>query len=498
MIRAASSPAAGALAAPEADCDYFAAETRYRSLANRIVAALRAGGGFILVTGHPPEGPHLLSQALRKSTQSRHEVIDIACRADLTFEELARARSVVAAPLLSGGATAALETSEPTPPLFVFTDLDQLSDQQIREIFEGTQNGDRKGTAVLLLAPSGFLIRLEQPSLQFLKERLAARFEFYEVGQEEGIEFLRHQLTARHARGEPRGIPPGIFRGLAASGVLLAVGIGAFLFLQNYQLVGEPSAGSAAGTTPARAAAAPRLPMGETPAAEFAPTVLNRPPIVAQLRPARPPKETAPRPGLAPAEDRTNPQATLPAAAPDPAELARTPQMTLPPAGLLPAQDAAKPQTLSPSVGQTSTQSARLPEPTLARPAPELQQTAPKAESRPASLSSVPSSANPRLSPAQTAALVTRGDGFLSVGDIASARLFYERAADAGNGSAVLRLGATFDTGFLSRAAIRGTLGDPVQAAFWYRRARELGDAAAEPLKHLGQQRAAEPNSPPR
>jgi len=472
MIRAASSPAADALAAPEADCDYLAAETHYRSLADRIVAALRAGGGFILITGHPPKGPHLLSQALRKSTQSRHEVIDIACRAGLTAGELTRARSVVAAPLLSGGATAALETSEPPPPLFVFADVDQLSDQQIREIFEGTQNGGRKGTAVLLLAPSGFLIRLEQPSLQFLKERLAARFEFHGVDQEEGIEFLRHQLTGRHARGEPRGIPPGIFRGLAASGVLLAVGIGAFLFLQNYQLVGKRSAGSAAGTTPAREAAAPQSAMVETPAAEFAPTVLNTPPIVAQLRPARPPKETAPRPGLASAEDRTDPQETLPG----PAQLVRTPEVTLPPAGLFPAQNSAKPQMPSPSVGQT----------------------APKAELRPASLSPVPSSANPRLSPAETAALVTRGDGFLSVGDIASARLFYERAADAGNGSAALRLGATFDPGFLSRTAVRGTLGDPVQAAFWYRRARELGDAATEPLKHLGQQRAAEPNSPPR
>jgi len=386
---------------------------------------------------------------------------------------------------------------EPAPPLFVFADVDQLSDQQIREIFEGTQNGGRKGTAVLLLAPSGFLIRLEQPSLQFLKERLAARFEFYEVGQEEGIEFLRHQLTARHARGEPRGILPGIFRGLAASGVLLAVGIGAFLFLQKYQLVGEPSAGSAAGTTPSREAAAPQSPMVEMQAAEFAPAVLNRPPIVEQLRPARPPKETAPRPGLAPAEDRTNLQATS-AAAPDPAKLARTAEVTLPPAGLLPAQDSAKPQTPSPSVGQTATQSARLSEPTVPRPASELQPTAPKAELRPASLSPVPSSANPRLSPAEIAALVTRGDGFLSVGDIASARLFYERAADTGNGSALLRLGATFDPGFLGRAAIRGILGDSAQAAFWYSRASELGDAAAEPLKHLGQQRAAEPNSPPR
>ena len=462
MIRAESPPAADPRVTPEADCDYFVAETHYRSLANRIVAALRAGGGFILITGHPPEGPHLLSQALRKSTQSRHEVIDIACRADLTSDELTRARSVVEAPLLSGGATAALETSEPIPPLFVFADVDQLSDQQIKEIFEGTQNGDQKGTAVLLLAPSEFLIRLEQPSLQFLTERLAARFEFYEIGQQEGIEFLRHQLTERHARGEPRGIPPGIFRVLAASAVLLAVGISAFLFLQNYQLVGEPSVGSAARTMPTREASAPRSPMGEGPTAEFAPTVLNTPPIVAQLRPAR------------------------------------TPQTTLPPAGLLPAQDSAKPQTPSPSIGQTATQSARFREPTGARPAAQLQQTAPKAESRPASLSAVPSSANPSLSPAEVAALVTRGDGFLSVGDIASARLYYERAADTGNGSAVLRLGATFDPAFLSRAAIRGTLGDPVQAAFWYRRASELGDAATEPLKHLGQQGAAEPNSPPR
>jgi hypothetical protein len=35
--------------------------------------------------------------------------------------------------LLSGGSAAALETSEPTPPLFVFADVDQFSDQQIKE-----------------------------------------------------------------------------------------------------------------------------------------------------------------------------------------------------------------------------------------------------------------------------------------------------------------------------------------------------------------------------
>jgi hypothetical protein len=88
-----------------------------------------------------------------------------------------------------------------------------------------------------------------------------------------------------------------------------------------------------------------------------------------------------------------------------------------------------------------------------------------------------------RLSPAEIAVLVARGDGFLSAGDIASARLFYERAADAGDGPAALRLGATFDPAFLGRAGVRGIPGDPDQASSWYRRARELGGAAGERLK---------------
>jgi TPR repeat protein len=94
-------------------------------------------------------------------------------------------------------------------------------------------------------------------------------------------------------------------------------------------------------------------------------------------------------------------------------------------------------------------------------------------------------------------ALVTRGDGFLSAGDIASAQLFYERAADAGNGTAALRLGATFDPAFLGKAGVRGTAADPARAASWYRRARDLGNLAAEQwLKTLEQQRLAAPNSP--
>ena len=100
------------------------------------------------------------------------------------------------------------------------------------------------------------------------------------------------------------------------------------------------------------------------------------------------------------------------------------------------------------------------------------------------------------LPPAEIAALVTRGDDFLKAGDIASARLFYERAADAGDGAAALRLGATFDPGVLARAGIRGIPGDPAQASSWYRRARDLGQAAAaERLKGLEQQPPGERGS---
>jgi hypothetical protein len=52
-----------------------------------------------------------------------------------------------------------------------------------------------------------------------------------------------------------------------------------------------------------------------------------------------------------------------------------------------------------------------------------------------------------RSSDAEIAVLMGRGDVFLRSGDIISARLFYERAADAGSGPAALQLGATFDSG---------------------------------------------------
>ena len=80
------------------------------------------------------------------------------------------------------------------------------------------------------------------------------------------------------------------------------------------------------------------------------------------------------------------------------------------------------------------------------------------------------------------AALLARGNALLGNGDIVSARLFYEHAAEGGDAQAVLRLGATYDPAFLAQARLNGGYGDAAAAAQWYRHALALGAAEAQVL----------------
>ena len=79
-------------------------------------------------------------------------------------------------------------------------------------------------------------------------------------------------------------------------------------------------------------------------------------------------------------------------------------------------------------------------------------------------------------------ALLERGDSLFRIGDVASARLFYERAIDAGNSEAALRLGGTYDPDFLAHARLGELHGDVAMAVYWYRRAGELGAKEAQTL----------------
>jgi TPR repeat protein len=75
-----------------------------------------------------------------------------------------------------------------------------------------------------------------------------------------------------------------------------------------------------------------------------------------------------------------------------------------------------------------------------------------------------------------------RGNALLASVDVVSARLYFEQAANAGDGRAAMLMGATYDPAFLDRAGARGMRGDTAYAATWYRRARDLGKAEAANL----------------
>lgn len=87
----------------------------------------------------------------------------------------------------------------------------------------------------------------------------------------------------------------------------------------------------------------------------------------------------------------------------------------------------------------------------------------------------------PPPAPPDIAVLLQRGDALLATGDVASARLFYGRAAEHGDAAGALGVAKTYDPLFLAEAGFRTARGDPQQATAWYRRARDAGRSEAAP-----------------
>jgi hypothetical protein len=80
-----------------------------------------------------------------------------------------------------------------------------------------------------------------------------------------------------------------------------------------------------------------------------------------------------------------------------------------------------------------------------------------------------------RITAAEITDLLERGDVLLRTGDVTSARLFYERAAAAGDGRAALRLGISFEPAFLERIGVPKEQADVAAARMWCGRALDLG-----------------------
>jgi hypothetical protein len=109
-----------------------------------------------------------------------------------------------------------------------------------------------------------------------------------------------------------------------------------------------------------------------------------------------------------------------------------------------------------------------------------------------------------RLDQDEIADLVTRGNDFINRGDLASARLVLQRAAEAGDPQAALLLAGTYDPILLEKVGIQGFARDIVEgfapdatlARTWYERAKELGSPeAVRRLEMLGKR---DHRAPPR
>jgi len=94
------------------------------------------------------------------------------------------------------------------------------------------------------------------------------------------------------------------------------------------------------------------------------------------------------------------------------------------------------------------------------------------------------------LSAREITAFVERGRILFDSGDLAAARLFFRRAANAGDASAALAMGATYDPDVLAKRFIRGIGADASEARMWYEKARELGSPEGTPrsIEMLAQQ----------
>ena len=462
----AALPASRPFAVGQAGYDYFADEQHYRSLADRVLAGLRQGGRIVLVTGDPPVNLSSLAAALTEATAGKHTVLAIACGGEFNEQELRRAAG--------------------PSPLILFHQAERLLDGQLAKLCSYLASGGNRPAGVLLGVP-GLVPRLEKLQPSLFEDGRAICFNFYELGRDEIDVFMRRQLRQSGAAG---GFAADEINWIAdlSSGDPAQVNRLSRLMLE---LTGGGVGGSdTRGDSTSHLTLSPRAPRWRR--------AMRRPARIGILLclglsvllmlAGRPefggridgPAQSGGNGSLAPEQVSVSP----------PAVVASSPE-TAPPAA--PASIETAPPadpTAAPALAETAPPAEPTAAPAVAETAPPADPTAAPASAEtgrqavPAAVTADKARALLPLPAEQITALLTRGDAFVRTRDIASARLFYERAADAGNGRAALRMGESFDRAFLDSIGIYRMIGDRQLALSWYRRARDLGDTEAAQLLH--------------
>ena len=460
MIQAPSHTPLADLVATGVRSEYYASAAHCQAVAKRILDAL-SGGHFVLLTGDPPANPQGLSAALREAAGPLSSVITIACGPAPRRKDLKRILTATAKPKTGS-------------PICILENFGRLSDEQIQDLCKGTPHSEPIKPPAVLLAQTDFLPRLEHPALHFLRDQIAARLQFQELSDDETIAVVHSRLLSLQTRRiKARGFRYGVVVGVVASAAVLAISLGAVALYSAAGPAGRPPV-AAERISWASKAASTSGSVDEVAISEDKISVESREagsnPDPASAPAAVPPSTVAPQPATIADQNINTLTAVAEPAAGSGLAAAAPSSGSEPIAGS--GISAAAPSSGSEPIAKSSISAAAPssePEPVaVSRPAA----AAPPVVSEPA--------ASSRLSATAIRELLARGDAFLEAGDIASARSYYERAADAESGSAALRMGATFDTVFALRPSLGAFRADPDQALFWYRRARELGVGEAE------------------
>jgi hypothetical protein len=83
------------------------------------------------------------------------------------------------------------------------------------------------------------------------------------------------------------------------------------------------------------------------------------------------------------------------------------------------------------------------------------------------------------LDPEEIKLLTRQGEQFAAAGDLVTARILLQRAAEAGDATAAIALGATYDPNVLAKLGVVGMNADVEKARSWYRKAESFGSPDA-------------------
>jgi hypothetical protein len=132
------------------------------------------------------------------------------------------------------------------------------------------------------------------------------------------------------------------------------------------------------------------------------------------------------------------------------------------------------PTVATPQPAAAPPQPAAAPPPQPAAAAPRPPAAAPEAAppSKPVRAADPPVRS---LQADEIALLIKQGEQFVANGDFVTARLMFQRAAQAGNANAAMALAATYDPLMLAKLGAVGVGGDVEKARTWYQKAESLG-----------------------